>query len=598
MRRGLFFLLFITLFTTFTLTSCSKFRLFSETEMPYHYGVLRKINKTMSSNPSQALDMLEKLGNSTELMNLKRAEFYEYHVLLAEARYKCDLEHINNTELIEASAYYDSLTNLYPRNKDVLYQHSRVRYYRGVAEEEHENYKKAFINYLESLEQIENIPAIQARNTEIVHFKALVYVRLSDILYWLDVYDAAIECLNDANKLFESENNMSAVIRNNIMIAMMHGHNYDYDKSFKYLNLADSLLADYDKDSPLKYDIERINASIMYEMGYYEEPLAKMLNQYNTLESENQRMEAAGVIGDIYYYRGILDSALYYYEQYFPYNKFSKIHSANHIIEISLQIGNDALITKYAPMLAEDTNKEIMLSYIKTELSSLYEEYRINKRNEIIYKNILIYLGIILVLTLIFFAFGMYLLRIKKNKYDKELNEKKFYINSLQEKIDKKSSENKYIRQKIKSLESELQDIKTKRYLMHAPFDMKLKKLLDENPICKRLIEINQDNSIKTNVEYPNLRLSEIQEKEIVDLFNKTFNNAFSRIISDNEGLKQHDNIYLCLYLVGMDEKHISAVTGKTYNTIYNRAKRILEILKSDKTVKETLRDVIIQNYM
>lgn len=552
----------------------------------------------MSSDPEQALVMLEKLGNSTELMNLKRAELYEYHTLLAEARYKCDLEHVDLTELIEASAYYDSLTNLYPNNKDVLYQHSRVRYYRGVAEEEHENYKKAFTNYLESLKQIENIPAIQSRSDEITHFKALIYVRLSDILYWLDVYEAAIECLNDANKLFESEDNQSAIIRNNIMIAMMYGHNYDYDKSFQYLNLADSLLMDFNEESPLKHDIERINASILYEMGYYEEPLAKMLNQYNTLEYENLRMEAAGVIGDIYYTIGELDSALFYYEQYFPNNKFSKIHSANHIIEIGLIMGNDELIKKYAPMLAEDTNKEIMLSFIKTELSSMYEEYRINKRNENIYKNILLYLGIILILTLIFFVFGLYLLRVKKNKYDKELNEKTFYINSLQEKIDKKSTENKYIRQKITSLKSELQDIKTKKYLMHAPFDMKLKKLLDEAPICKRLREINLDNSIKTNVEYPNLRLSESQEKEMVDLFNKTFNNTFNKIISGHEGLKQQDSVYLCLYLIGMDEKHISAVTGKTYNTIYNRAKRILEILKSEKTVKETLRDVIIQNYL
>ena len=133
---------------------------------------------------------------------------------------------------------------------------------------------------------------------------------------------------------------------------------------------------------------------------------------------------------------------------------------------------------------------------------------------------------------------------------------------------------------------------------MHAPFDMKLKKLLDEDPICKRLIDISHDNSIKTNVEYPDLRLNEVQEKEIVNLFNKSFNNAFNRIIADHEGLKQHDNIYFCLYLIGMDEKHISAVTGKTYNTIYNRARRILEILKSEKTVKETLRDVIIQNYL
>ena len=38
--------------------------------------------------------------------------------------------------------------------------------------------------------------------------------------------------------------------------------------------------------------------------------------------------------------------------------------------------------------------------------------------------------------------------------------------------------------------------------------------------------------------------------KELIDLFNKTFDNAFNRIISENEGLKYHDSLYFCFYLI------------------------------------------------
>ena len=120
---------------------------------------------------------------------------------------------------------------------------------------------------------------------------------------------------------------------------------------------------------------------------------------------------------------------------------------------------------------------------------------------------------------------------------------------------------------------------------------MKLKNLM-ETPLCQRLIEISHDNTIKTNIEYPDLRIDEETQKELIELFNRTFDNIFNKIISEHDGLKHQDNLYFCLYLLGLDEKHISAVTGKTYNTVYNRTKRIQEILGSERSIRETLRDM------
>lgn len=592
MKKNILHLLIIFLLSNILFTSCKKFNLFSTTETPHHYGIFKNINDTMTTAPSVALNMLNDFNDKGDIYSLSQKEFYEYNILLAEARYKCDSTITNNKTLNDIVIYFDSLTYIYPKNTDVLFQNSRAHYYRGVGFEEDDKYKEAFNDYLKSLKLIERIKFFNNnQNIDIIHFNALIYVRLSDILYWLDVYNASIECLINANQLFEIENNLSATTRNDIVIATMYAHMYNYDMALKHLTLADASLTKFDKDSPLKYVIERINSTIMYNMGYHEEPFKAMIRQYKTLDIPNLRMEAAGVLGDIYYGKGMLDSAVYYYEQYFPDNKYSKIDAANHIIEIGLKTNNNDLMTKYTPILAKETNEELLLSTIKTDISSIYENYNINRKNTKLHKKIATLFLFIIFTTISLLFLGLYMLGIKKRKYNNEIDKKKYYINALQEKIEKKSSENKHIKQHIKNLEKELQDIKTKRYLTHIPFDMKLKNLM-ETPLCQRLIEISHDNTIKTNIEYPDLRIDEETQKELIELFNRTFDNIFNKIISEHEGLKHQDNLYFCLYLLGLNEKHISAVTGKTYNTVYNRTKRIQEILGSERSIRETLRDM------
>ena len=593
MKKSLLILFVSITFACLSLSSCSKFNLFSENTTPHHYGVLRDVNESINDDPTHSLSLLEEFAMDNDLTQMTKVEFYEYNILLSEARYKCHMEHSNETILNDAILYLDSLTLIYPNKTDLLFLNAKAHYYKGVAKEEKEKYKDAFLNYLNALSLLEKINIFNTKNNFINHFKALTLVRLSDILYWLDAYAPAIECLNNANVMFSYENNFRAIARNNVIIAIMHGQNYDYTYALRHLAVADSLVSECYEDPLLKNEVVRIKASIMYNLGYHDEPFDIMLKQFNTLESETQRMEVAGVLGDIYYNLGILDSAIYYYEYYLPDNKFSKIDAANHIIEIALKTGNNELITKYAHILNEETNNELMLSTIKTEITSMYEQYKIERHNQYMYSRILICLGIILFTTILFFILGMYLLKMKKNKYNNEINEKRFYINSLQEKIDKKSSENKHIRQRIKNLENELQDIKTKKYLTYAPFDMKLKKLLETSE-CRRLSEICLNNTIKTNTQYPDLLLNDNEQKELIDLFNKTFDNAFDKIVAEHEGLKHNDRLYFCLYLIGMTEKHISAVTGKSYNIIYNRTKKIQNILGSDKSIRDILRDLIV----
>lgn len=586
--KRFFLSIFISSILGIFFTSCSKSNLYSKTETPYHFRILKIINDTITNHPDDALLLLKSINSIIIENDFTEQEYHEYQILLSEANYKNYYNQTNHNEVINACNYFDSLALLYPRNIDINLLSSKSFYYKAVGLEELKETTDAFKCYIKSLELLDRIDnKITNKKTRnyIQHFKALTYTRLSDILYLNNIYDAAIECITNANNLFHLEENQNALSRNSIILAIIYSLNFNHDKALYHLSLADSILKISDPSSLLKNDIERIKATVLYNVGYKEEAFNSLIKQYKTLDNPRQIMETSGVLGDMYYNKKAYDSAIYYYEKYFPTDKFSKINAASNIIEISIITGNNDLITKYAASLVEETNKEIMQSSIKTELSSLYHQYHIKKNNDTLYSRIFKNLILLSITTVAIFIFGLNAIKLRKRKYNNEISEKSNYINSLQKKIEKTSSENKHIKLQIKSLENEILTIKNKNQIGHISFEQKIDSIKD-NPIYRKLYNISTNNSIKTNEVYPDLQLNDFEQKELIELFNTTFDNGFSKIIYDHNGLKHYDLLYFCLYIIGLDEKHISAVTGKTYNAVWNRTKKIQEILGSDKKIK------------
>ena len=170
-----------------------------------------------------------------------------------------------------------------------------------------------------------------------------------------------------------------------------------------------------------------------------------------------------------------------------------------------------------------------------------------------------------------------------------KIAEKSEYIDSLQKIIEKTSSENKHIKLQMKTLENEIIDFQNKNRDDYISFEQKIDSIKD-NIIFRKMYDVATNSTIKTNVEYLDLQLNEYEQKELIELFNTTFDNEFIQIISEHHGLKYHDLLYFCLYIIGLDEKHISAVTGKTYNSVWNRTKKIQEIFGSDDKIKDIIK--------
>ena len=192
------------------------------------------------------------------------------------------------------------------------------------------------------------------------------------------------------------------------------------------------------------------------------------------------------------------------------------------------------------------------------------------------------------IITITIFILGLNIIKYRKKKYNKEITIKSNYINTLQKKIEKTTSENKHIKLQMKNLEEEIHDIRNRSRLDYVSFEQKIDSI-KEHPTYKRLYNICIDSNIKTNTLYPDLQINDFEQKEVIELFNTALDNGFNKIISEHKGLKYYDLLYFCLYIIGFDEKHISAVTGKTYNAVWNRTKKIQEILGSDDEIRNII---------
>ena len=155
--KRFFLLTFLQIILGAFIISCSKINIYSQAETPYHYGILKNINDTITTHPEEALKLLHGIDKLIIDNIFSEQEYHEYQILLSEVNYKNFYNQTNHNEVIIASNYFDSLNLLYPQNTEITFLYSKSLYYKAVGFEELENSKDAFKSYLKSLELLEDI---------------------------------------------------------------------------------------------------------------------------------------------------------------------------------------------------------------------------------------------------------------------------------------------------------------------------------------------------------------------------------------------------------------------------------------------------------
>lgn len=539
--------------------------------------------------PDVALNLLIGVTDNVDDQGLSKPDYYEYQILIAEALYKNDLIQTNDSAVFEAVRYYDSLANIYPKNVDVLFQKSRAHYYKAVGESEKDGIKNACSDYIIALRTIDEIKE-KDRNYNIDYFNGLIYNRLASIYYYNDAFNLSISLDKMANECFAKINCIHPIAYNYLCIAKMLSTMDLYDEEENYLNMADSLITNVLKtgNNQLKRNILMERALLASYRDNDNKKALELARQYmSKADGEEERVLGYTQLGEIFYKYCQYDSALYYFEKDFLRNHYTMLHCGNRIIEICKISGDNEKAAYYAPLLAEETNQELELTPMKAELVAVYEQYEADKQKAEIrdlWLKIIMALTVgIIILVVVFFVVS----KIRKRKHLNEIDIKDWYIDTLHGKIRKINAEHKTVKENLKSPENQsviLKDAKTRE---PVSFEEGMRKIKAEE-LCKKLLATTQIH-IKTTVKYPELTLGNDERLYLMELFDKELNGALRSIIKEQRRLKKSDELLFCLYLLGLDNKHIAAVTGKSYHNVFVRSQKCLEILGRGENLQEAI---------
>ncbi|MBR4156470.1 MAG: hypothetical protein IKU01_07190 [Bacteroidales bacterium] len=167
------------------LTSCTK---------KQKYNVFSpKFEKTrhfLTNKVDSALYMLMDVKDSINTYYKDPYFVNEYHILLAEAQFKNQIKQANHKEVEQATKFYDSLFNIYKKDKNLSFQTARAHYYKAVGETEIDNIVESCEDYLTSLKIMKNCFKAKDLNYEKNRFIALIYTRLGTLYsneYYFDI---------------------------------------------------------------------------------------------------------------------------------------------------------------------------------------------------------------------------------------------------------------------------------------------------------------------------------------------------------------------------------------------------------------------------
>lgn len=584
------------------LQGCNFFTPFPSDGKSLHNTVLKTITDTMTARHDVALEMIVALSDTIDEQKLSKIEYYEYQVLIAEALYKNDYLQTNDSAVIAAAAFYDSLALKYPRNIDVIFQKARAHYYKGVGEYEKEIAAEAFKDYLSALESVDQIDYDKERRYDIRHFKALTYCRLAEITYWFEINSISIELYSLANEIFFKGKMYISIAIDKHQLATIYNKMNEDNLAFSSILEADSLLTLSGRDDiRLRERIASTKAMIMYNIGRQDEARGIILSQINNSVEEESTMMSCGMLADIYYNESQYDSAIYCYERYFNMHKFSRMDAARRIIEICDITGDKEKAAQYAPYLAEDTSDEIALTPVKNEIVAAYGQYladREARKNKKLWNDIIVAVVASAMFIIVCLSLNS---MVKKRRHRTEMDKKNTEIQSLNNEISDKEwlagvmkgrtrsalREMDELKEKMQRLQAENASIKAALQSVSASgaSDMSPKPSFKESlaavmndETCRRVSAMN-DVFVKTIGSYPELLLDKTTLRHVVDTVDENLGDIMQDIVPEGYKLKYDDKLLLSLCLIGLDDKHIAAVTGIAYNNVYRRMQRFHEMI-------------------
>lgn len=367
---------------------------------------LSAIDSLMWHQPDSALAVLTEYKGAPDEFNRHYAELLE-----AELLFKNDHDQNNRTELIAAMAYFDSLVDASNQHAEIVFLDARAHYMNGVGYYGHDSLPEACAEYLRTLRIMENRFSENELVGKKARFMALTHNRLMELFSHQFMQEPAIYCgkrsLAYDSIAHSKPGNMAGTL---LYIGKQYAKMNEYDSAAYHYDLMLNCIPD--RNTVIYRDWVAVTAVNQYCTQHDTVAALDSLKSIIAQSaSESERLNRFLTIGAIYNDIGQYDSAKYYWEPVFEYERkgFNLRIVSDYLRELALKEGDTMKADQYAQVMAENTSSPGESQARVSKLNDMFQNYLQEKkeaaslceREKAIKTTLVILLALAVVLTIV-----------------------------------------------------------------------------------------------------------------------------------------------------------------------------------------------------
>ena len=533
------------------------------------------------------------------------------NLLLAELLYKNDYAQVNRTELLQAVAYFDSITQVPepvegPSKEQNVFLSARAHYINGVGYYENDSVVEACAEYLKTLEVMEEHFEDKDLVGHKARFMALTYGRLGEMFEEQLLAEPAIVCYKQA--LFYCRRNPTSIYGIPVLFYNL-GIQYDLanqkDSAAFYYDKALANIPDYDN---IHYrDIITSKSVLAFNLGFCVDSVIKDLKYVISLTSDDiERTYRFLNLGNILFESKLYDSSRFYLETVFEQQEDiqSKILAAENLSSIYQMEGDSIKSQKYTSFLAGFTMSEIEKKKDVSKINEMFKNYLTQKqekraeeeREKAIKRVIRIVIPIAVAVALVIFVLAK--LRGKKQLRDKE----KHHQREMESERQAHKMQQAALSGRLKRSNEELRDVSNQLEQMLAKTVSSKAELSDDykafvnTPISLYIGDLVHTQQFKSKMDYLIYKDKALSKEQLLALRDAAETNLprfVSQIRKQFPKLTDNDMDYCYLFLLGLNEADISALMQRAYTTVCDRSRKINRIIGANESLYHTLRNML-----
>ncbi len=532
---------------------------------------LIEVDSLLQHHPDSALVYLVSVVDSVGCSPDK-----EYaSLMLSEACFKIRREVAYCDEVEKALTYFDSVSSVYPNDKDMAFLSARSHYMNAICINNGIIFTDDSLTMLACQEYYKALTIMEQHFVEdelVGHkasFIALIYARLANIYSDKFLIEPTIYFYKNVLTYKRKASSPPSSMANTLFFL-----GYEFEKSEQFdsaLYYYDSSLASMKDTTGVLYrNVINREALSSYHLAHDGRASVDALKRIATAGNEFEKHDRYLGIGYIYKLDNQYDSAVVYLNCVFDDapNMFLKTQSADYLREIYEARGESDKAGEYARFVAQNTPPEFGTKADEWRFTSLFQEYlqqkQDNARLQEERENRGQIMKIVLPLMVLLVVLAVWLL-LNRKRHKRMEAEKQALSGRLQEQGEALSA--------------------MKKRVEAASFA--------EEPICRLIMERVNEGQFKSKVDYLIYKDYALTKEQLLALREVTdahFGQFTAQLKNDYPALTKGDIDYCCLYLLGVEEADVAALMQRAFNTVCERSRKLKGIFGSDEPLSTTLR--------